>query len=109
METLSRTLTLSGWLAEINLNKPVERYTNNPILTCHKVNDVWTDPKYQVKTVHNVGIAQYKDEVIMLFRSHLRNGISVVGVARSKDGVHDWKVDQRPALKPCNMDDVFGE
>jgi len=109
METLSRTLTLSGWQAEINLNKPVERYTNNPILTCHQVNDVWTDPKYQVKTVHNVGIAQYKDEVIMLFRSHLRNGISVIGVARSKDGVHDWKVDPKPGLKPCNMDDRFGE
>nr|MBI9047695.1 hypothetical protein [Anaerolineaceae bacterium] len=109
MENLSRKLSISGWQAEVNLNKPVERFINNPILTSHQVNRVWIDPRYQVKTVHNVGIAQYKDEVIMLFRSHLRNGISVVGVARSKDGVSDWSVDPKPALKPCKADDRFAE
>ncbi|MBI9062002.1 MAG: glycosidase [Marinilabiliaceae bacterium] len=109
MDLLTRKLSLHGWQAEINLNKPVERFPNNPILSSHQVNRVWIDPKYQVKTVHNVGIAQYKDDVIMLFRSHLRNGISVVGVARSKDGMNDWRIDAKPALKPCNSDDCFGD
>ncbi|MRT93037.1 glycosidase [Ancylomarina sp. 16SWW S1-10-2] len=109
MENLSRKLSVSGWQAEVNLNKPLDRFINNPILTCHQVNGVWTDPKYQVKTVHNVGIAQYRDEVVMLFRSHLRNGISVIGTARSNDGVHGWKVDPKLALKPCNTDDLFAD
>ncbi|TAJ06888.1 glycosidase [Marinilabiliaceae bacterium JC017] len=107
MELVSRILSLPGEQAVVNLNQPLKRFKGNPILSCHEVNRVWTDPRYQVKTVHNVGITQYQDEVIMLFRSHLRNGISVVGVARSKDGLTDWRVDPQPALKPCRMGDDF--
>ena len=39
------------------------------------------------------------DEFIMLFRSHLRNGISLIGLARSKNGI-DWVVDKKPAMIP---------
>ena len=43
----------------------------------------------------------------MLFRSHLRNGISVIGMAKSENGIKDWIVSEQPALVPCNENDVF--
>ena len=33
------------------------------------------------------------DETVMLFRSHLRSGISVIGIARSSDGLTGWRVE----------------
>ncbi len=57
----------------------IERCPVNPILT---PNDI----PYSVETVHNAGIARYGDRTIMLFRSHLRNGRSIIGIAESEDG-----------------------
>ena len=65
-----------------------------------EVNEVWTDPKFQTITVHNAGVSEYNGEVLMLFRSHLRNGISVLGIARSKNGLDNWLVDETPAMLP---------
>ena len=96
-------------MKNVNLNNPLQRYNGNPILTSKEVNRVWTDPKLQVITVHNAGITEYNDEVIMLFRSHLRNGISVLGIARSKNGLDNWQVDEKPAMLPCSKDDNFAE
>lgn len=107
MELVSRILSLPGEQAVVNLNHPLKRFSGNPILTCHDVNSVWEDPRYQVKTVHNVGITQYQDDIIMLFRSHLRNGISVIGLARSKNGLTNWRIDPQPTLKPCTVNDYF--
>jgi predicted GH43/DUF377 family glycosyl hydrolase len=45
----------------------------------------------------------------MLFRSHLRNGISVIGKAISDNGLSDWRVSPVPFMQPCNPDDVFAE
>ena len=94
---------------KIDLSNPVLRYKNNPILTSKEVNDVWTDPKLQVITVHNAGITEYNGEVIMLFRSHLRNGISILGIARSQNGLDNWIVDNKPAMMPCNENNDFAE
>ena len=96
-------------MKKVNLNNPLQRYNGNPILTSREVNKVWTDPKLQVITVHNAGITEYNNEVIMLFRSHLRNGISVLGIARSKNGLDNWCVDEKPAMLPCSKDDDFAE
>jgi len=96
-------------MSEINLCNPVKRYKENPILTSKDVNKVWTDPKLQTITVHNAGITEYNGEVIMLFRSHLRNGISVLGIARSKNGLEHWIVDEKPAIMACNENDNFAE
>jgi predicted GH43/DUF377 family glycosyl hydrolase len=41
----------------------------------------------QVVTVHNVGAAVVGDQTLLLFRSHLRRGLSVLGLARSDDGI----------------------
>lgn len=78
----------------------VTRYEKNPILTKH-------DVPYEVATVHNAGMAKFGDEYIMLFRSHLHNGRSVIGLARSKDG-YNFSVDPEPFLTP-SKDSIFGE
>lgn len=62
---------------------------------------------YEVATVHNAGMAKYNGEYIMLFRSHLHNGRSVIGLARSQDG-YNFKVEHEPFLTPC-ADSIFGE
>jgi predicted GH43/DUF377 family glycosyl hydrolase len=93
----------------ISLNNPVKRYEGNPILTSSEVNKIWTDPKLQTITVHNAGITEYNGEIVMLFRSHLRNGISVLGIARSKNGLDNWNIDERPAMLPCGKDDDFAD
>ena len=57
----------------------VKRFEKNPILT---VNDI----PYPVATVHNAGVCKYKNKYIMIFRSHLHNGRSILGLAESEDG-----------------------
>ena len=57
----------------------VKRYEGNPILTKD-------DVPYPVQTVHNAGVTKYEDRYIMLFRSHLDTGRSIIGIAESNDG-----------------------
>ena len=78
----------------------VKRYINNPILTKE-------DVPYQVATVHNAGVVKYNDKYVMLFRSHLHNGRSIIGIAESKDG-YNFKVGAEPFLTP-STDSKFGE
>jgi len=94
-------------MRKLNLSNPVIRYKKNPLVTAYDVNKVWTDPKLQTITVHNAGITAYDGDVIMLFRSHLRNGMSVLGIARSKNGLDNWRIDKSPAMLPCTVKDNF--
>jgi len=89
------------------LAEPLVRHPGNPILTAHHVNEVWREPHLRVVTVHNAGVAVVGDETVMLFRSHLRSGISVLGLARSRDGVSGWRIEPQPVLKPARRSDVF--
>ena len=57
----------------------IKRYKNNPILTKDNI-------PYPVTTVHNAGITKYNNKYIMIFRSHLYNGRSILGKAESSDG-----------------------
>ncbi|MCK5838843.1 MAG: hypothetical protein KAG99_03295, partial [Bacteroidales bacterium] len=52
---------------------------------------------------------RFNNEIVMLFRSHLRSGISVLGLARSKNGLTSWQISKEPALMPCHENDLFGE
>ena len=70
----------------------VRRYPGNPILTK-------TEIPYPVETVHNAAVVKHGDEYIMLFRSHLRTGRSIIGLARSLDGFK-FNVDPEPFLRP---------
>ena len=97
---------IDGVKYNIDLNNPVVRYIN-PILTAFDVNKVWTDPALQVKTVHNAGVNIYNNKTIMLFRSHLRCGVSVIGKASSQNGLGDWVVDPKPAMLPATENDTF--
>jgi predicted GH43/DUF377 family glycosyl hydrolase len=91
----------------VDLNHPVARFPDNPVLTAKDVNQVWRDPGLQVTTVHNAGIALHGGDTVMLFRSHLRCGMSVLGVARSSNGIDGWRVEPRPAMTPAAEGDAF--
>jgi predicted GH43/DUF377 family glycosyl hydrolase len=67
------------------------------------------DPGLQVTTVHNAGVTKVGGDTVMLFRSHLRCGKSVLGLARSTDGVTNWRIDPSPALLPATADDQFAQ
>lgn len=73
----------------------IKRYKNNPILTKD-------DVPYPVSTVHNAGVVKHGDRYIMLFRSHLKNGRSVIGIAESSDGF-SFKVEPKPFLTPYRV------
>jgi predicted GH43/DUF377 family glycosyl hydrolase len=106
---MEKTIIVQGKKEKINLTKVVHRYEHNPIVTCHDVNAVWQEDHMQVVTVHNAGMTLYQGETLMLFRSHLRNGISILGMARSEDGLTDWHIDPKPAMLPCDDGDDFAE
>jgi predicted GH43/DUF377 family glycosyl hydrolase len=71
----------------------VRRYSGNPILTKAEI-------PYSVETVHNAGVVKHGQEYIMLFRSHLRTGRSIIGLARSPDGLR-FVADPQPFLMPA--------
>lgn len=70
----------------------IKRYEGNPILTKD-------DVPYPVETVHNAGITRFEDRYIMLFRSHLATGRSIIGLAESDDGFN-FKPAGRPFITP---------
>jgi len=78
----------------------IKRYERNPILT---KNDV----PYPVATVHNAAVTKYNNKYIMIFRSHLRNGRSILGIADSNDGFK-FKVAKKPFMIP-SKDGIFKE
>jgi predicted GH43/DUF377 family glycosyl hydrolase len=78
----------------------IQRYKGNPILTKH-------DVPYLVETVHNAAVSKFGDTYVMIFRSHLRNGRSILGLARSEDGFN-FQVDPEPFLIP-SKEGVFAE
>jgi len=78
----------------------VKRYKKNPILTKQ-------DVPYPVETVHNAGVVKYQNSYIMLFRSHLRNGRSIIGIAESNDGF-SFTVRPKAFLEPAS-ERIFAE
>jgi len=78
----------------------VKRYEGNPILTKE-------DIPYPVQTVHNAGVTKFDGRYIMLFRSHLDNGRSIIGLAESEDGFN-FKARSEPFMVP-GKESVFAE
>jgi predicted GH43/DUF377 family glycosyl hydrolase len=106
---ITRTVSHGSFRAEVDLNAPVARFPGNPVLGPADVNRVWDDPAHQVVTVHNAGVVGHGDRTVMLFRSHLRCGRSVLGIARSADGLGGWRIDPAPVLAPATEADLFAE
>lgn len=78
----------------------VKRFEGNPILTKE-------DIPYKVETVHNAAVVKHDGKYVMLFRSHLQNGRSIIGLATSDDGFSFTSSD-KPFLTPSN-DGPFAE
>jgi predicted GH43/DUF377 family glycosyl hydrolase len=74
-------------------NAPFRRASANPILTA-------TDVPYPANSVFNPGAARVGDETILLVRVEDLRGISQLHVARSADGITDWRFDPEPLLRP---------
>jgi predicted GH43/DUF377 family glycosyl hydrolase len=72
----------------------IRRFGHNPILTKGEI-------PYPVETVHNAAVVKYDGEYVMLFRSHLRTGRSIIGLARSRDGFR-FTADPQPFLTPAS-------
>ncbi len=70
----------------------IKRFEGNPVLTRD-------DVPYPVSTVHNAGVVKYEGRYIMIFRSHLYNGRSILGLAESDDGFH-FRVSGKPFMTP---------
>ena len=78
------------------MTKPVvTRCEHNPILTRD-------DIPYKVETVHNAGVTKFDGRYIMLFRSHLDTGRSIIGLAESEDGFN-FKPAPQPFMTPSRQ------
>jgi predicted GH43/DUF377 family glycosyl hydrolase len=71
----------------------VKRYKGNPILTKD-------DVPYKVETVHNAGVTKFDGRYMMLFRSHLDTGRSIIGAAVSEDGFN-FEARPEPFIVPA--------
>ena len=69
------------------------RHDDNPILTARE----WPYPAH---TVFNAGACQLGEETVLLVRVEDRRGHSHLTVARSSDGVSDWRIDSKPSFMP---------
>jgi predicted GH43/DUF377 family glycosyl hydrolase len=69
------------------------RHGDNPILTAR-------DWPYPAHTVFNAGACQLGAETILLVRVEDRRGHSHLTVARSDDGVSNWRIDAQPSFAP---------
>jgi predicted GH43/DUF377 family glycosyl hydrolase len=69
-----------------------DRSHANPILTAENV-------PYPANSVFNPGAARVGDETVLLVRVEDLRGISQLHVARSGDGVTDWRFDPEPLLR----------
>jgi predicted GH43/DUF377 family glycosyl hydrolase len=82
------------------VSKFIKRFSGNPILTKD-------DVPYPVATVHNAAVVKHGREYVMIFRSHLLNGRSLLGIARSSDG-YRFQVDTKPFMLPSDEYDEYG-
>jgi len=73
--------------------KPLfQRDDANPILTPR-------DMPFSAEAVLNPGAAVHNDDIVLLLRVEDTSGYSDIYVARSRNGVTDWKIDKKPLLK----------
>jgi predicted GH43/DUF377 family glycosyl hydrolase len=114
MGSTQASVEWNGFEGTVTINEPVLRYPENPILTSHDVNKTWgNDNRLYAYTVHNAGMAKVdvngRTQTIMLFRSHIADGRSVIGKAVSYNGLNDWQIDHRPFLLPATENDTFAK
>ncbi len=70
-----------------------KRVRNQPIITPEHM-------PFKASAVFNPGVVAYGNEVLLLLRIEDRRGISQIRVARSRNGVDHWRIDEQPLLEP---------
>jgi predicted GH43/DUF377 family glycosyl hydrolase len=70
------------------------RNVRNPLITAR-------DLPYHANAVFNAGAADLGDEVLLLIRVETTSGRSHLIVARSVDGVNNWRFEERALLHPA--------
>ena len=81
-----------------------QRHPNNPIITVNHM-------PYPANSVFNAGVARVGKETLLLLRVEDRRGLSHLTVARSTDGVSNWRIHDRPSLMPSpetNPEETWG-
>lgn len=69
------------------------RNENNPIIT-------YEDLPYRANSVFNAGVTEFNGETLLLLRVEDLRGHSHLTVAKSKDGVSNWQIDEKPSIAP---------
>ncbi len=72
---------------------PFIRSEHNPLFTV-------ADVPIAANAVLNPGVVDVGEEIILLLRIENRRGISQIRVARSRNGVDDWRISPQPLLEP---------
>ena len=70
------------------------RAKENPLIAAE-------DIPYPVNAVFNAGAADLGDEILLLLRVESASGRSHFLVARSKDGITDWEIDDHALMHPA--------
>ena len=70
-----------------------KRHPHNPLLTVE-------DWPYPCNSVFNSGATKFGDDYLLLVRVEDHRGFSHLTVARSHDGITDWKIDCQPTMPP---------
>lgn len=78
-------------MSDTHFKELFTRYKGNPIIETR-------DIPYRVNSVFNAAATQFGDETLLLLRVEDRRGLSHLTVARSRDGVTDWRIDPQPTL-----------
>lgn len=87
----------------VNGREMFRRSEHNPIIT-------YRDMPYPCNTVFNPGATIFEGETLLLLRVEDLEGRSHLTVARSKDGVRGWRIEDKPLMRPqeCNPYEEFG-
>lgn len=78
------------------------RNDRNPLIT-------YRDMPYHCNTVFNPGAAMVDGEVLLLLRVEDLEGRSHLTVARSADGITDWRIESRPLMHPGDKNAPYEE
>ncbi len=82
--------------------EPFVRYGSKPLITPN-------DLPFKANAVLNPGAAAVDGEIVLLLRIEDRRGLSQIHVARSRNGVDGWRIDERPLLEPGLPGQLFEE
>jgi len=77
----------------------------------HKANPLLTPGHlpFHADAVFNPGVAEVDGEVLLLLRIEDRRGLSEIRVARSANGIDEWRIAETPLLAPDLADHPFEE